>query len=123
MQVAAGFFRQREPGAEPGIVEGAVIDQTPSQEATPAPGPTQSNAAARPAGEIELKLLVDADRMAHFNATPVIAANARNKGARKHLKSVYYDTPERTLRCNGLSFARSSERRTLRANRENRCGG
>jgi triphosphatase len=104
MQVAAGFFRQREPGAEPGIVEGAVIDQTPSQEATPAPGPTQSNAAARPAGEIELKLLVDADRMAHFNATPVIAANARNKGARKHLKSVYYDTPERTLRCNGLSL-------------------
>jgi triphosphatase len=107
IQVVAGFFRQREPaepGAEPGIVEGAVIDQTPSQEATPAPGPTQSNAAARPAGEIELKLLVDADRMAHFNAAPVIAANARNKGARKHLKSVYYDTPERTLRRNGLSL-------------------
>ncbi|MGY3074289.1 triphosphatase [Bradyrhizobium sp. LM6.10] len=107
MQVVAGFFSQREPdepGAEQGIVEGAVIDQTPSQEATPAPGPTQSNAAARPAGEIELKLFVDADRMAHFNATPVIAANARNKGARKHLKSVYYDTPERTLRRNGLSL-------------------
>jgi triphosphatase len=106
-QVAAGFFRQREPaepGAEPGIVEGAVIDRTPSQEATPAPAPTQSNAAARPAGEIELKLLVDADRMAHFNAAPVIAADARNKGARKHLKSVYYDTPERTLRRNGLSL-------------------
>jgi triphosphatase len=96
-QVVAGFLRQREPaepGAEPAIVEGAVIDQTPSQEATPAPEPTRSNADARPAGEIELKLLVDAGRMAHFNAAPVIAANARNKGTRKHLKSAYYDTPE-----------------------------
>ena len=35
---------------------------------------------------------------------PVIAANARNKGTRKHLKSVYYDTPKRTLRRNGLSL-------------------
>ncbi len=106
-QVVAGFLRQREPaepGAEPVIVEGAVIDQTPSQEATPAPEPTRSNADARPAGEIELKLLVDAGRMAHFNAAPVIAANARNKGTRKHLKSAYYDTPERTLHRNGLSL-------------------
>src|SRR5262249_46651379 len=89
-QVIAGFLRQRdaaEPGAERAIVEGAVIDQTPSHDATPAPEPAQPNAAAR---EIELKLLVDAERMAQFNAAPVIAANARNKGARKHLKSVYY---------------------------------
>lgn len=100
-QVAAGFLRQIEDGAEPAKVEGAVSDQTPSQDATPAP--TQS-AAARPAGEIELKLIVDADRMAHFNAAPVIAAHARNKGSRKHLKSVYYDTPERALRRNGLSL-------------------
>ena len=81
-----------------------MIDQTPSQDATPAPEPVQSGAAAHPAGEIELKLLVDADRMAHFNAAPIIAANARNKGTRKHLKSVYYDTPERLLRRNGLSL-------------------
>lgn len=101
-QAAAGFLRQIEDGAEPAKVEGAVIDQTPSQDATPAP--TQSTAAARSAGEIELKLLVDADRMARFNAAPVIAAHARNKGSRKHLKSVYYDTPERTLRRNGLSL-------------------
>jgi inorganic triphosphatase YgiF len=106
-QVIAGFLRHIEPagpGAEPAIVEGAVIDQTPSLDVTPAPEPAQSNAAAHPAGEIELKLLVDADRMAHFNAAPVIAANARNKGSRKHLKSVYYDTPERLLRRNGLSL-------------------
>jgi inorganic triphosphatase YgiF len=57
-----------------------------------------------PGSEIELKLLVDADRMADFNAAPIIATNARNKGARKHLKSVYYDTPERTLKRNGLSL-------------------
>jgi inorganic triphosphatase YgiF len=57
-----------------------------------------------PGSEIELKLLVDADRMVDFNAAPIIATNARNKGARKHLKSVYYDTPERTLKRNGLSL-------------------
>jgi inorganic triphosphatase YgiF len=105
-QAVAGFLRQieqAEPGTESAIVEGAVIDQTPSQNA-PAPEPTQSNVAVRPAGEIELKLLVDADRMAHFNAAPVVAANARNKGSRKHLKAVYYDTPERLLRRNGLSL-------------------
>ncbi|MDE5466180.1 CYTH and CHAD domain-containing protein [Bradyrhizobium sp. CSS354] len=106
-QVIASFLRQREPAelvAEPVIVEGAVIDQTPSQDAEPATEPLPSSGAAPAAGEIELKLLVDADRMAHFNAAPVIAANARNKGTRKHLKSVYYDTPERTLRRNGLSL-------------------
>ncbi|EJN07925.1 hypothetical protein PMI42_07455 [Bradyrhizobium sp. YR681] len=103
-QLVAGFLRHiasAKSGAERGIVAGAMIDQTPSQDAAPALGPTPS---ARPAGEIELKLLVDADRTAHFNAAPVIAANARNKGARKHLKSVYYDTPERTLRRHGLSL-------------------
>lgn len=107
MQALAGFLRQREPaasGAEPAIAEGAVIDQTSSREAMPAPEPAQPNAAARSTGEIELKLLVDADRMAHFNAAPVIAANARNKGVRKHLKSVYYDTSGRLLHRNGLSL-------------------
>ena len=62
------------------------------------------NGAVAAGGEVELKLLVDADRLADFNAAPIIAANARNKGARKHLKAVYYDTPGRTLRRNGLSL-------------------
>ena len=104
-QAVAGFLRQvepAEPGAESAKGQGAVIDRTSSQDATPAP--TQSTAAGRPAGEIELKLIVDADRIADFNAAPVVAANARNKGSRKHLKSVYYDTPERALRRNGLSL-------------------
>lgn len=78
-----------------------MIDQTPSESTTAAPEP---NPAGRPAGEIELKLLVDAERMAHFNAAPVIAANARSKGTRKHLKSVYYDTADRALRNSGLSL-------------------
>lgn len=107
MQALAGFLRQREPaasGAEPAVAGDAVIDQTSSREAMPAPEPAQPNAAARSTGEIELKLLVDADRMAHFNAAPVIAANARNKGVRKHLKSVYYDTSGRLLHRNGLSL-------------------
>src|SRR3954463_13737207 len=105
-QAAAGFLSQREsagPVVEPVIVEGAAVDQTSSQDAEPVPQPRPSSAGAR-AGEIELKLLVDAERMADFNAAPVIAINARNKGTRKRLKSVYYDTPERTLRRNGLSL-------------------
>jgi len=101
-QVVVGFLRQIEP-AKPAIVEGAVSDETPSPDAPPAPEPTQPSVAAHP-HEIELKLLVDVERMAHFNAAPVIAAHARNKGSRKHLKSVYYDTPERMLRRNGLSL-------------------
>jgi inorganic triphosphatase YgiF len=56
------------------------------------------------ATEIELKLLVDADRLADFSNASVIAANARNKGTRKHLKAVYYDTPKHALQRNGLSF-------------------
>jgi triphosphatase len=54
--------------------------------------------------EIELKLLVDAEHLANFNDAPVITANARNKGSRKHLKSTYYDTPERTLWRNGVTL-------------------
>src|SRR5262249_42870031 len=61
-------------------------------------------AAAPRTSEIELKLLVDADRLADFNDAPIVATKARNKGTRRHLKSVYYDTPERTLWRNGLSL-------------------
>ena len=56
------------------------------------------------ASEIELKLLVDAGRLAGFNEAQAIVANARNRGCRKHLKSTYYDTRERTLSRNGLSL-------------------
>jgi triphosphatase len=82
--------------------------------ATPAEHPphsevTASAAASRsvlppPAAEIELKLLVDADRLGGFNDAPIIANHARNKGARKHLKAVYYDTAERTLLRSGLTL-------------------
>ncbi len=57
-----------------------------------------------PASEVELKLLVDGDRLADFNEAPGITTHARNKGRRKHLKAVYYDTPERLLQANGLSL-------------------
>ena len=56
------------------------------------------------ASEIELKLLVAPERLADFNDAPIIAAYARNKGTRKHLKAIYYDTPKRTLRRDGFSF-------------------
>jgi len=99
----------RHDTAEPRSQEAPHSEETPHLEA-----PSRSEAttgeisvppgAAAPGSEIELKLLVDADRLADFNAAPVIATNARNKGTRKHLKSVYYDTPEWTLRRNGLSL-------------------
>jgi triphosphatase len=54
--------------------------------------------------EIELKLLVDADRLADFADAPAIVAHARTNGIRKRLKSVYYDTPRQILRQNGLSL-------------------
>ncbi|UVO39541.1 CHAD domain-containing protein [Bradyrhizobium arachidis] len=69
-----------------------------------APETAPSRQAAPHAIEIELKLIVPADRLADFNDAPIIAANARNKGTRKHLKAVYYDTPKRTLRREGFSF-------------------
>src|SRR5215475_690638 len=83
---------------EPSLQEPAVPTEIATAEVS-AP-----NNAARPGVEIELKLLVDVDRLTDFNAAPIIATNARNRGSRKHLKSVYYDTPERTLQRNGLTL-------------------
>lgn len=60
--------------------------------------------AAVPTTELELKLIVDADRLADFNNAPVMTANARSKGARKHLRAAYYDTAERTLWRNRLTL-------------------
>ncbi len=65
---------------------------------------TASTGAAPSDGELELKLVVDPDRMADFGTAPIIVANARNKGTHRHLKAVYYDTPKWTLRRNGLSL-------------------
>ncbi|MBC9875818.1 CHAD domain-containing protein [Bradyrhizobium sp. INPA01-394B] len=72
--------------------EPAAAETAPFRDATPH------------AAEIELKLLVAPDRLADFGHAPVIAANARNKGSRKHLRAIYYDTPKRALQRNGLSF-------------------
>ncbi|WP_257166788.1 CYTH and CHAD domain-containing protein [Bradyrhizobium sp. SRS-191] len=78
----------------------------------PAEGAADSDAAAPSlpdpeAGtghEIELKLLVDPTQLAGFNAAAIVAAHARNKGTRKHLKSVYYDTPKHALWKNGFTL-------------------
>src|SRR5215831_5137287 len=77
----------------------APADAEATEGASPGPVP-----AVPPNVEIELKLLVDPEHLAEFNDAPVIAANARSKGSRKHLTSVYYDTPERTLWRNGLTL-------------------
>lgn len=75
-----------------------------SQPAEPATSDGFAPGAKPPATEIELKLLVEPDHLADFNDAAVVATHARSKGTRKHLKSIYYDTPERTLRRNGLSL-------------------
>jgi inorganic triphosphatase YgiF len=86
----------RHPNAPP-------IEKTVPHEAGASKAPLPSGDAP-PRGEIELKLLVAPDHLADFKSAPIIATNARNKGTRKHLKSVYYDTPDWTLRSNGLSL-------------------
>lgn len=94
-----------DPGAaEPGLrITPSVKEMPPSPEAAPS-DVAPPIGATPPGSEIELKLLVDPKRMADFKAAAIIASNARNKGSRKHLKSVYFDTPERTLQRSGLSL-------------------
>jgi triphosphatase len=94
-------------GKEPETAEqvGAQAPSTRRSRRGPvAPGIAQQHEAAPSDTEIELKLVVDPERLVDFNETPIIAANARSKGSRKHLKTVYYDTPERKLRRQGLSL-------------------
>ena len=81
-----------------------LLHETPSRSEAATSEVPLPNGATPLDSEIELKLLVDADHLADFNSAPIIATRARNRGTRKHLKAVYYDTPERTLQRNGLSF-------------------
>jgi triphosphatase len=99
--------------ADRGIAEPAPREPAPANDVSHHERPQQSETAADvalPGGsatsgaEIELKLLVDANRLAELENAPIIVANARNKGTRRHLKSVYYDTPERMLWRNGLTL-------------------
>src|SRR5271166_473245 len=102
-------------GAENTVVAGKALEAPEHPESeTPAakrsrqkPVPSdlsQLHEAAPSDTEIELKLLVDPERLADFNEAPIITANARSKGSRKHLKTVYYDTPERKLWRHRLSL-------------------
>ncbi|BAM90768.1 conserved hypothetical protein [Bradyrhizobium oligotrophicum S58] len=84
-------------------------EQTATQGDAAAPGtdvaaPSLPDPAAGTGHEIELKLIVAPDQLAGFNNAPIVAAHARNKGSRKHLTSVYYDTPKRTLWKNGFTL-------------------
>jgi inorganic triphosphatase YgiF len=94
------------PEAEPppggAGVPTAAADEGHASDAT-SPGPSQASDPGR-GTEIELKLLVDTERLPAFRDAPVIAANARNRGIRRHLRAVYYDTADRRLRKAGLSL-------------------
>ncbi len=100
------LMKQEPP--EPRSLQSVNTEAIPAETA---PHSEETTSAAAPPSvlpppdeEIELKLLVDADRLAGFNDAPIIANHARNKGARKHLRAVYYDTPERTLLSSGLTL-------------------
>jgi triphosphatase len=90
--------------AEPRLHAPASTEQIQSEGAPQGDKAASNTAQGDEPGELELKLLVDADRLADFNNAPVIATNARNKGTRKHFKATYYDTRERALWRNRLSF-------------------
>src|SRR5215470_17757142 len=81
--------------------EGIPVQQTLQNETVPSE--TSSEVASEQI-EVELKLLVDGARLADFNDASIITTNARDKGTRKRLKAIYYDTPERTLWRNGLTL-------------------
>lgn len=94
-------------GKEPEIAQPVDAEAPAAKRSRRRPVPSdisQQHEAAPSDTEIELKLLVDSERLADFNEAPIIAANARSKGARKHLKTVYYDTPGRKLRRHELSL-------------------
>ena len=83
----------------------APVPQTGRPRRRPAPPDIAQQHEAAPADtEIELKLVVDSDRLAEFNEAPIIVDNARSRGSRKHYKTVYYDTPDRKLRREGLTL-------------------
>ena len=91
---AAASGAEQKPGSE--ISDKEPARSGPSSDDLPAddiraeattPGASSRDVAPH-ASEIELKLLVASDRLADFNDAPIIAANARNNGTRKHLKAV-----------------------------------
>lgn len=94
-------LRPHPPVAETVEAAGAEApgDATPdaAPEAEPAPEPSSGT-------ETELKLLVDADDMPAFQAAPVIEEHATNRGVRRRLRAIYYDTPDGRLRKAGLTL-------------------
>ena len=93
-----------EPRSQEPAIEGILLHEASPGSKAAASEVSLPSGAAQLDSELELKLLVDYDRLSDFNDAPIIATSARNKGTRKHLKAVYYDTPERTLWRNGLSL-------------------
>ena len=96
----------------------SVAPDDASHDPAAATEPTLPDRATPEGSEIELKLLVDPDQLADFNTAPIVTANARNKGSRKHLKSVYYDTPKRDAVAQRFQPAGAPERHALRADGE-----
>jgi inorganic triphosphatase YgiF len=80
----------------------AAPELTPADDAAPHAGDGTPPPEPSRGAEIELKLVTDAAHFPVFRDAPVIAANARNRGVRRHLRAIYYDTADRRLRKAGL---------------------
>jgi triphosphatase len=104
---AASPLRPQRPGGD--AVDDAAPDAAPEAEpAAPSPGAEAESAEPQPAAsagtETELKLLVDADDMPAFQAAPAIEEHAVNRGVRRRLRAIYYDTADGRLRKAGLTL-------------------
>jgi inorganic triphosphatase YgiF len=76
-----------------------------ANEASPEPEPAAEAQAGSSGGtETELKLFVDADDMPAFQAAPAIEEHAANRGVRRRLRAIYYDTADGRLRKAGLTL-------------------
>ncbi len=93
-----------ETSAEIGIFpqDAALVVETTADPTLRLPEAPASEAGS--GSEIELKLLTDPDHLQSFQDAPVIVGNARNRGARRHLRAVYYDTEDRSLRRAGFTL-------------------
>ncbi|NPU10412.1 CYTH and CHAD domain-containing protein [Bradyrhizobium sp. 83002] len=97
---ASGDQGHDDAAAQPSQQSTAPIDERGADAAAPALPDPEAGAGH----EIELKLLVAPEQLAGFNDAPIVTAHARNKGSRRHLTSVYYDTPRHTLWKNGFTL-------------------
>jgi len=106
VQPPGAIAREQPKPASTSADDGAVppASETGGDETPPESMPPERPAPGSAATEIELKLLVDPEDLAAFEAAPVIVENTRGRGVRRRLRAVYFDTPNRDLRRAGMAL-------------------